>query len=496
MKRHKYYLLLMLVLSIFLVFGLIEVFRVEGLYSYDPYYHMHLAKYVDAQHPFATEIPAYNGEIPIQYPTSLRLLTVLIHTVSGSAYLYIYKVFGLFSIILLALSLYITIQHLIKCELCAIFSVLLFLSAPILILRSFITYPENLVLVIHVLIFYSILKIWQEKRATYFVILSLFLSSALYIHYRSFIIPISIVAIFFCWLISKKILNKDGSTNINRNLLYASSSFLLLSIPMLGLVIKQYVLYLRVNVGEDALWKPYVVGTAQYAIPEYQNSLGILLILFMLLGIAILLIRIIKKPNIISLLLLFWVTFTFLLTLGPKLEVWIPSIRMLTYFAIPTCIISSFSIKKIIGTIKGGNSISVLTFASCILLLYTLTLPTIHGSVCVGQNELDAANWINTNVSEDSIILVYNIDLITIGISKYNLIESRQDILDKIFSTPYDKINRVLPNFYTNKSIYIIAKEPIKTLGFDELTKVFEKGGIKIFYYRSKCNCLDRSFLT
>ncbi|GAH56415.1 unnamed protein product, partial [marine sediment metagenome] len=113
---------------------------------------------------------------------------------------------------------------------------------------------------------------------------------------------------------------------------------------------------------------------------------------------------------------------------------------------------------------------------------------------CVDQNELDAANWINTHVSEDSIILAYNIDLITIGISKYNLIESRQDILDKIFSTPYDKINRVLPNFYPNKSIYIIAKEPIKTLGFDELTKVFKKGGIKIFYYQSKCNCPDRGF--
>lgn len=496
MKQHKYYLLLMLVFSIFLIFGLIEIFRVEGLYSYDPYYHMHLAKYVDAQHPFATEISTYNGEIPIQYPTSLRLLTVLIHTVSGSAYLYIYKVFGLFSIILLALGLYITIQHLIKCELCAIFSVLLFLSTPIFIYRSLITYPENLVLVIHVFIFYYILKIRKEKRTIYFVILSLFLSSSLYIHYRSFVIPISIVAIFFSWLISKKILNKTIGININKNLLYASSSFLLLSIPMLPLVIKQYVLYLRVNVGEDALLKPYVVSTAQYAIQDYQNSLGILLILFMLLGIAILLIRIIKKPNIISLLLLFWVTFTFLLTLGPKLEVWIPPIRMLAYFAVPTCIISSFSIKKIIGAIKGGNSISVLTFASCILLLYTLTLPTIHGSVCIGQNELDAANWINTHVSEDSVILTYNIDLITIGISKYNLIESRQDILDKIFSTPYDKINRVLPNFYPNKGIYIIAKEPIKTLGFDELTKVFEKGGIKIFYYRSKCNCLDRSFLT
>jgi len=494
MKQHKYYFLLMLVLSIFLVFGLIEVFRVEGLYSYDPYYHMHLAKYVDAQHPFATEIPAYNGEIPIQYPTSLRLLTVLIHTVSGSAYLYIYKVFGLFSIILLALGLYITIRHLIKCELCAIFSVLLFLSAPIIIYRSLITYPENLVLVIHVLIFYYILKIRKEKRTTYFVILSLFLSSSLYIHYRSFVIPISIVAIFFSWLISKKILNKTSGININKNLLYASSSFLLLSIPMLPLVIKQYVLYLRVNVGEDALWKPYVVGTYQYAIPEYQNSLGILLILFMLLGIAILLIRIIKKPDIIFLLLLFWVTFTFLLTLGPKLEVWIPPIRMLTYFTVPTCIISSFSIKKIIWAIKGGNSISAPILVSCVILLYTLTLPTIHGGVLIDQNELDAANWINTHVSEDSIILVYNIDLITIGISKYNLIESRQDILDKIFSTPHDRINRVLCSFYPNKSVYIIAKEPTKTSEFDELTKVFEKRGIKIFYYRSKCNCPDRGF--
>lgn len=463
------YVVLVLVLVAFSVFVLIEVYSVDGLFSYDPYYHMHLSELMEREGDLVTEIQFYETEEAPQYVSSMRSLTALIHEYTGISYLNIYKGFGLFCRIFTALALFITAAYFLRSKKYALIAVILFLSSPYIIYRSFITFPENLVMPFHILIFYSLIKSLREKKADH--ILPVLIAASLYIHYRSIIVPAVLVLVFL--LFWRRIRYTVGLL----------ASMAILAAPILVSAVEQYVAYLQVNVGPSAAWKPYTVADPSYTVPTlsgYQSQLGALLLLFSLLGIPFL----IRKINAQKFLLLVWLVFTFALTRGKAIGLYVPPDRMLAYLCMPAALTAAVFFKEIVGLeVLTSRARYVFVAAVTVVLIFFLfvNLPSVHGWVGVGADELNTSEWLNDNVSQDAVILPFDLDLITIGLESYKNVDGLSyGDWTEIFSHPLGVKDR-LRQLYPDKRIYIVTGNKVFSLHDAEI--VFSEGDMRVYTY-------------
>ena len=465
------YVVLALVLVIFLVFGLVEVYRAEGLFSYDPYYHMNLSQLLEREQEIVTEIDFYEGSNPPQYLTSMQLLTVLIHKYTGLSYMTIYRTFGLFCRIFAALALFITAAYFLGSKRYALVAVILFLSAPYIFLRSLISYPENLVLPFHILIFGSIVKGLREKRAD--PALPLFISAALYIHYRSLVIPAVLLILYVVFRKSIK------------HALAVAATTAVLSAPILFSAVDQYMKYLNVNVGPGARWKPFATGTS-YIVPTlnyYIAQLGVLLILFTLLGLFFLLRRM-DGPKFI---LLVWLVFAFILTRGKEVGLFIPTDRMLAYLCVPAALVSALFLKEALeaATLSSRARTALVCLVALSLVFFlAVNLPAVQGWVGIGRDQRNAAAWLNENVEDSAVMVPFRVDLVTIGVNKYgNIAFLNAEEWEGVFDAPQgvgERLRERLPG----KDIYVVVG--IEGFQVHDARLVFKDGKIKVYYYEGE----------
>jgi hypothetical protein len=462
------YAVLALVLTIFLVFGLVEVYRTDGLFSYDPNYHMNLSQLLEREQKVLMEIDFYESSNPPQYLTSMQLITVLIHKYTGLSYLAVYRTFGLFCRVFAALALFITAAYFLGSKKYALVAVILFLSAPYIFLRSLITYPENLVLPFHILIFGSIVRGLREKRLE--PALPLYISAALYIHYRSLIIP---VVLIFLYVVFRKSI---------KNALAVAVSTAVLSAPILYSAVNQYIKYFNVNVGPGARWKPFATG-ASYVVPTldyYLAQLGVLLILFTLLGLFFLL----RRMDSAKFILLVWLVFAFILTRGKEVGLYIPTDRMLAYLCIPAALVSALFIKEMFEA--AAVSPRTRTALACIVALslvfiLAVNLPAVQGWVGIGAEQREAAAWLNENVGDDAVMTPFRVDLVTIGVNKFgNIAFLNAEEWESAFDAPQgvgERLQEMLPGV----DIYVVVG--IEGFQVHDAELVFKNEKVKIYRY-------------
>jgi hypothetical protein len=466
-KDRWVYVALILVLGIFLMLGISEVYRVDGLFSYDPYYHMNLSRQLESEGDIVTEIEYYGGSSPPQYTTSMRLITVLIHQYTDISYLDIYRTFGLFCRVFAALSLFVVAGYFLGDKRYALAAVILFLSAPYIYLRSLITYPENLVLPFHILIFGCIVKGLREDKAP--PALALYVSAALYIHYRSLVVPAVLLVLFI--LFKKSI----------RYAIVLSAFIAVLSAPVLLYAINQYRSYLAINVGAGATWAPYATGPS-YTAPAlgyYQGQLGILLLLFTFLGIPFLL----RKIDAVKFILLVWLVFTFVLTRGRAVGLYIPTDRMLAYLSVPASLVSALFLKELLEARAISPRVRAaagFVLALSMVFMLAVSLPTVQGWVGIGGDKRDAAAWVDSNVPEGAVVLPFAIDLLTSGMSRSENLASAEGGWKEVFNAP-EGIRKRLQELFPQRDIYIVAGT--HELKIHDAEVVFLKGGIRIYYY-------------
>jgi len=465
------YLVLFIVLALFLCFGLIEVYSTEGLFSYDPNYHMNLSELLEQKQEIITEIQLYEGSSPPQYLTSMQLLTALLHQYTGLSYLTIYRTFGLFCRIFTALVLFITASYFLQDKRYGLAAVILFISSSYIFYRSLISYPENLVLPFQILIFHAMIKSLREGEIDY--ALPVYISAALYIHYRSFIVPALLLLVFLIF---------------KRNIKYAAGLSLcagILAAPILQSAIDQYIKYYHINVGPSASWKPYTVGNPSYAVPTfnyYLSQLGALLILLMLLGIPFLL----RRINAEKLILLLWLTFTFAMTRGKSVGLYVPTDRMLVYFCVPAALVAALFLKEGLDSelrsprarMAAGSLMSL-----ALVFFLVVNMPGIHGWVGIGADKRDAAAWLNENASDNAVIIPFQLDLVTMGVDRLGSIDIfKGGELEDVSNAP-GGVKEKIGELYPEKKVYIVSGTDDFQVHDAEV--VFQEGKIRIYYYES-----------
>lgn len=461
------YLVLCIVLTIFLIFGFAETYRTEGLFSYDPYYHMNLSQLLERDGEIVTELQFYERSMPPSYLTSMRLLTVLLHKYTGLDYMDIYKTFGLFCRVFTALALFFTAAYFLRDKRYALAAVILFLAAPYIFLRSLITYPENLVLPFQILIFGSIVKGLREKKAD--PALPLYVSAALYIHYRSFVVPALLLVLYL--IFRKKV----------KYALALTGGVIVLSAPVLASAADQYLTYFRANVGPGAGWEPFATGAA-YTVPTfnyYLLQLGVVLVLFTILGIPFLLHRI----DAAKFILLAWLIFTFVLTRGKAVGLYIPTDRMMAYLSAPAAITSGLFLKS---ALEAEPLAPRLRTAACFLIALVLvfmlavSVPKVRGWVGIDKDKRDAIAWVNDEVTQDDIVLPFRIDLVTTGIEMLSVIGSVEGGWGAILLAP-EGIRAKLQAEFPQKDVFIVAGT--RDFRVHDASVVFAQGDIRVYYY-------------
>jgi asparagine N-glycosylation enzyme membrane subunit Stt3 len=461
------YLALVLVLAVFLVIGLTEAYRTDGLFSYDPYYHMNISRMLESEQNITTEIQYYETSWAPQYQTSMRLLTVLIHQYTGLSLLDVYRIFGLFCRVLAALALFVTAAYFLKDKRYALLAVILFLAAPYIFLRSLIAFPENLALPFQILIFGSVVKGLREKKTD--PALPLYISAALYVHYRSFIVPALILLLYLVF---------------RRSIKYTFSlacGTAVLSAPILTNAIDQYVAYFHTNVGPSAAWKPYAVGAAysRPSLDSYIGQLGVLLVLFTLLGIPFLL----RKMDKVKFILLAWLGLTFFLSLGKTVGVYVPTDRMLVYLSVPAALTSAFFLKEFLEAKPLSPRLRAAAgflIALAMVFMLTVNLPAVHGWTGIRKDMRDAAVWLDENVPDDGVILSTGMELVTMGVQKTGRIGYILEDWKKVLASPQGVRNRLDEDF-PGKDIYIVVATG--GIRIHDAAQVFSQGQVRIYRY-------------
>lgn len=477
-QKWAIYLTLGMVLAIFTGFGIVEVYRVKGLFSYDPYYHMHLSEISENQQGIATRINYFDRTGAPSYITSMRLITSLIHEYTGISYLSIYRLFGILTRILTALALFIAVSYLLDDEKYGLIATIMFLSSPYIFLRSLITFPENLALPFHILIFYSILRILRKGKPD--LALPLYASAASYIHYRSLIIPFLLLTIFTLLVILDR--------RVKKRFLYIFSLIVataVLSAPILNMIYKQFRSYLKVNVGSGATWKPFTINNPAYDVPllnQYLGHLGVPIVFFSIIGIAVLMRNFGKE----KLILLLWTIFTFMLSRGKQIGIYVPTDRMFSFLCVPSSIVATMAIKNVLESLK-HMPLARIAISSIItvLMIFSLmvTLPSVRGWVGITEAHIEAANWINENLDEKSVVISYKIDLFTMGVKRYPNISFLSDAEWKEIFNSSGSIKDHIINRFPGHDVYIMSTDDKFKLKSAEV--VFFNDKIIIYRYKA-----------
>ncbi len=460
-----------------LLFAMIAVYKInltQLFYSYDPYYHYHITKYWEIFHPFSSEAIGYGGNsLKFDYPTLFRPLTLIFSIFSGVDLLIIYKISGVFLRLVAGLSLYSLLNNLTQSKLLSLIVFIIFLFTPYLFLRSLISYPENMVLIFHILILNSAVKTLRTKYIHYSMFV--FWGFSLLVHFRSAIFPTFAILITMIFQLVYSIKNKLFIKYIVNSLIGLAIG-VVISLPVMIPLVSTYVKYASENVGANATLKERYGDTPQYAAPSYnfyEEQLGKLII-----PIYLILFLFIYKTNsknyyLHPSILFFMMTILGLLfTRGKQLYLYIPPLRMFSYLTVsflPLLAIAFMGFRKYFGRY-------IFLFVSiCLILAFIINTLPINGWVGLKKEDIAMGYNLNPQLSAKSVVIWNDINPINLGISKYENIEPSWDknqLLLHYANTDLKLFYRELVNNYPNSEVYIMTQDTLNGLKIKDQTQL------------------------
>ena len=469
--------LLALVSIIFAFFGVKEVYRIPYLYTYDPGFHYTVTQVLDAENPLGMEIPTYDGgSINAEYPSSMRTYLVALHSISGISYLDLFKLFGIFTRIFTALVIFYVSSYLFKNKVVALIISIFFLSSYYVFFRAIITFPENLVVPFHILVFYEVVKSIQSKRIQ--IALPFFIAASITIHYPSAVIPLALLLPLAFYITRDFIQNNQLKRKLFLQTLAALGIFLILSSPVLSNFLQRYQKYTKVNVGETAVELIAERGADRYEpIPwsAFVQNIGAVPLLLAVVSIPI----IFYKPKRENVVLLTWLAVTFIFTRGSQLTLFVPTGRMMIYFLIPAIILTGYGLKRLLDLHQRHLVFSLLFIL--LALNFVKTISNINGWQAVKEPEVNQAKWLNSNLTETTVLLNSGALLDNSGFVNFNNLESRDFIYSEIYKD--DMLNTEnLREYYLGKHVFLaINKSRSSLLLGKEYPILFSEGGSLVY---------------
>jgi len=197
------YSIFILVFLLLLITQILNIQRIgDNLVSYDPYYHNKLTDYTIDYQKIITEIPDSAVSNKVMYTTLLYPFSAVLSLVTNISTFNLYRIMGLFLLILLGLFIFITSKRISNKTFIPYLVLILFFSINYLLIRASMGIPENCaILFLVTFLFLLIIK----ARIEIFII---FVISYAFYHYRSLIILILLIFIFLI-LNYKKFKNKS-----------------------------------------------------------------------------------------------------------------------------------------------------------------------------------------------------------------------------------------------------------------------------------------------
>jgi hypothetical protein len=440
-------------ISLYWTIGLTEVFRVEGLFSFDPWYHLAVTNEVEARQGMIYGFEYYSGNVKFDYPTSMWILVSSLHQLSGVELITLFKILGLFARTAAALAVYILGVHILSHNGYALIAPGLLLASPYLYFRALITFPENFALVFILLAFYAMLKSLKSHRLT--TLLPLVLAAHLYIHYRSALVSFSLLAIVLVYGLSKK-------SFVPNQVISFSIKLVIFALPVVGLAAYQYYLYPITNIGEQALWAPFAADW-RYAPPSwdtYVYRIGILAVILAVVGSA----TVIRQPSIPGLLLLFWLALMGILTRGAEFQILVPTDRVFAYLILPVTILGALGAKFLVSLVKPRSvkfrAFLAIILAASIVASMVVVLPDIRGWEGISQQELDAVEWLNENIADSTVVAVAGSILLPyyLVVEKRSVDVTRFDYWERVLAGDPDQIWALLNRTYPNSLVYLVVR--------------------------------------
>lgn len=393
----SHYLLFSLLAIFFLVLIASQLVGRDVLFSLDPWSHNFFARFSEPARLLSNRVAVHNGEMTISYLTSLRTGIYLDSLASGLGTFSITRFAILFLRVLYILMAYALFYTFTRQSKIAFLSVLLLFTSHYFVWRSFITFPENLAILFHLSSIWSLENYRQNRSTSYLVSLGVSLVGVLYAHPPSFYFSLLILAAYAIAFGEAK------DWKAIRALAGTGLIVALASLPIWGATLTLLKAVISNNVGQGSSFGSTVIEDVRYQPPtlySYIGSAGGATIVFAILGFVSALKSDYKKH--LPAILLF--VFSFGLSLGPLLHVYVPTDRMQAYFFVPVIIMAALFIESYFQHYSGRLEAFILS-----TLLLVLAVAAIRNSppwFAYWHGEIEISNELNRVLAHDDRNLV------------------------------------------------------------------------------------------
>ncbi len=446
-------------LGMFMIYwtlSLTEVLRVEGLFSFDPWYHLAVSEEVIIQQGMVYGFEYYSGYVPVDYPTSMWILISSLHQLSGVDLLVLFKILGLFARTVTALVLYVVAAHVLSHRGSAVIAPALFLASPYVFLRGLLTFPENFALIFIMLAFYALLRSLELRKPTTF--LALVLAAHLYVHYRSAFISFSLLIVVLGYALSKKIF-------VLKQVSLFLAQLLLFALPIIGFAAHQYYLYSIGIIGEGAYWAPFATGPRYQPPPleVYISRIGVLAIALAAVGSA----TVLWRPRAVGFLCLFWAGLAIIATRGAELQIYVPTDRMFAYLVPPLAVLGAIGVRFLISRVEKPSlrftTLAGVIISGAVVSSMLVVLPDVHGWSAFSEPELEAVEWLNDNVIDGEVVAIAGATLLPYYLSerKQSIDIARLDYWEQQVNERPDLLWSLLNTTYPNSVVYLVVKRGV-----------------------------------
>lgn len=372
----------------------------------------------------------------------MRTLIYLINKVFNIPLIIIFKYSGFVTRIILLLSIYYYCKKfIIKSDKTLLFIPLLAFSSYYFMYRSWITFPENYVLIFHSLTLIITTKLLSAKKDSknylLFILLGINTAATIYFHRPSFIVTGVMNATFiFIYLYLNKF-NKNSFKIIIFYILFT----ILISLPVLGGLLSEYKNQISWNVGSNSSYSSVAKNLPLYKKPTVDTFIfysSILLLTFFISGLVLLL----KNISTTNIQLLIYVFFTFFLSISTYFNIYLPTDRMQGFFMIPLILVSFIGLNYHVATYLKKSKILISILIVTFFYIAIINISSSYGWYALSKGEINVSKYINNliNKTSDKIYIDQNINLTLLRIS------NPKNITTKIKNAKYIITNKTIHN--------------------------------------------------
>src|SRR3989344_6267145 len=194
MRKINYsYVILIFILLSSLILNVRTNLSLPTIPSYDSYYFLETSKDLIEKEEIPFKTPNTYIDTPINYPSSFPLLISIFSIFSGIGLDEIYKFMGPISFLFLLTCCFVFLKRYTGDIFVSIIGTILLGSIPYNLYRSTMPLPEIFVLSVVTLILF----LFSFNKKYNIILISILFAGGVYLHYRSLLIPLIIIFLFY-----------------------------------------------------------------------------------------------------------------------------------------------------------------------------------------------------------------------------------------------------------------------------------------------------------